>query len=89
MQAYAPRQAKNKQLEVDAAEIRIRAERRVGELMQAQRETEGLATGGEHGGRPRIDGSRSDPSIQRPTLAEVGIDKHLADRARKLAAGSP
>ena len=37
------RQAKNRQLEVDAAEIRIRAERRVGELMAMQRETVGLA----------------------------------------------
>lgn len=85
MRAYA-RQAKNRQLEIDAAEIRIRAERRLGEMMAAQRETVGLASGGEHGGRARIDGSRSDPSMARPTLADAGIDKHLADRARKLAA---
>jgi hypothetical protein len=39
MRAYA-RQAKNKDLEVDAAEIRIRAERRLGELIRAQK-TEG------------------------------------------------
>jgi hypothetical protein len=32
VRAYA-KQAKNKQLEIDAAEIRIRAERRLGELM--------------------------------------------------------
>jgi hypothetical protein len=51
-----------------------------------QRETVGLATGGEHGGRRKIDGSRSDPSISRATLSEAGIDKHLADRARKYAA---
>ena len=37
MRAYA-KQAKNKQLEVQAAEIRIRAERRIGELMAAQRD---------------------------------------------------
>jgi hypothetical protein len=42
MRAYA-RQAKNKQIEIDASEIRFRAERRLGELMAAQRETVGLA----------------------------------------------
>jgi hypothetical protein len=84
MRAYA-RQAKNRQLETDAAEIRIRAERRIGELMAAQRETVGMASGGEHGGRASKDGFRENPSNARPTLAEAGIDKNLADRARKLA----
>jgi hypothetical protein len=36
MRAYA-RQAKNKQLEIDASEIRFRAERRIGELGRAMR----------------------------------------------------
>jgi hypothetical protein len=76
------KQAKNRQLEVDAAEIRIRAERRVGELMQAQRETVGLATGAK--GIGPIAGPTATRNL--PTLAEAGIDKHLADRARKLAA---
>jgi phage N-6-adenine-methyltransferase len=79
MRAYA-KQAKNKQLEIDAAEIRIRAERRIGELMAAQREA-GLMDVG----RPK-NGSQEDPFSKHPTLAEAGIDKHLADRARKLAA---
>ena len=39
------RQAKNRELEIDAAEIRIRAERRIGQLMKAQRESVGLAKG--------------------------------------------
>jgi N6-adenosine-specific RNA methylase IME4 len=80
LRAYA-KQAKNKQLEVDAAEIRIRAERRVGELIAAQREAVGLADGGD-AMRARV---RNGPEVK-PTLAEAGIDKHLADRARKLAA---
>ena len=98
MRAYA-RQAKNKELEADAWEIRVRAERRVGELIAAQRETIGLSQGGrpsriqlcEHGGayggescqycRRKQTGAGADPV---PTLAEAGIDKHLADRARKL-----
>lgn len=83
LRAYA-RQAKNRQLEIDAAEIRIRAERRVGELIAAQRETTGLSHGVEGDKRRNVErGSKLDP---RPTLAEAGIDKHLADRARKLAA---
>ena len=70
LRAYA-KQAKNKQLEVDASEIRFRAERRIGELMEMQRETVGFAQG-----------RRSDlgPNpTQVGTLAEAGIDKHLAD----------
>ena len=82
IKTYA-KQAKNRQLELDAAVIRLRAERRVGELMAAQRASEGLATGGD-AMKARV---RSGPEVMtRPTLAEAGIDKRLADRARKLAA---
>jgi hypothetical protein len=59
----------------------------VGELMAAQKQTVGLASGGEHGGKARqLDGVRVTPSNPRPTLAEAGIDKELAKTARKLAA---
>ena len=85
MAEYA-RRAKNHKAEADAVAIRMRAARRLGQLMQAQKESVGLATGGEHGGRRRIDGSRADPSILRPTLAMQGIDKHLAHQARTLGA---
>jgi 16S rRNA G966 N2-methylase RsmD len=81
MQAYA-RQAKDKQLEIDASEIRLRAERRLGEMIAMQRETVGLAKGGQP---YQSTGSKSDPVEQPHTLASVGIDKHLADRARKLS----
>ena len=80
------RQAKNRQMEIDAAEIRIRAERRLGELMAAQKATIGVAKGGDHGGRASKDGLRHNPSNARPTLAEAGIDKNLANRARTYAA---
>jgi len=84
MRAYA-RQAKNKQLEVDAAEIRIRAERRIGEMMAAQREA-GLLTAG----NPNLSNGFDRNPLDKPiTLAEAGIDKNLADRARKLAALPP
>ena len=78
MRTYA-RQTKNKQLEIDASEIRFRAERRLGELMEAQRQIVGLAPAG----RPKEMGH---PIIKPLTQAEAGIDKHLADRARKYAA---
>lgn len=86
MRAYA-RQAKNHQLEVDSAEIRIRAERRVGELIAAQRASVGLAKGGGTGSNQhqRATGLQQNPAAL-PSLAEAGIDKNLADRARKLAA---
>lgn len=78
MRAYA-RQSRNRQLEIDASEIRFRAERRLGELMQEQRESVGLNAGARGlGTQVRVD--------TKPTLAEVGIDKNLADRARKYAA---
>jgi DNA N-6-adenine-methyltransferase (Dam) len=86
LKAYA-RQAKNWDLERDAIAVRKRAERRAGELIAEQRKTVGLAKGSERGGRKRkIDGLRHNPTNIRATLAEAGIDKNLADRARKAAA---
>lgn len=61
---------------------RFRAERRLGELIHAQREA-GLAN---VGGRPPETGLQKNPVISPPTLSEAGIDKNLADRARKYAA---
>jgi hypothetical protein len=85
MQAYG-RMAKDKTLEVDAAEIRIRAERRLGELIAAQKAGPGLAKG------VRMAGGGESPVVVRddrretPTLAEAGISKDLSSRAQKLAA---
>jgi N6-adenosine-specific RNA methylase IME4 len=81
MQAYA-RQAKNKSLEADAWEIRVRAETRLGEMMKEQKDTVGLAQG------KRTDLGLSATQVDKPTLAEAGIDKNLAHRARKLASMS-
>lgn len=83
MRAYA-RQAKNKQLEVDAAEIRIRAERRLGEMISGQKATVGLNQGAKGS---MVTGSVKEPvKDDRPTLAEAGIDKKLSARAQKMAA---
>jgi hypothetical protein len=80
MRAYA-RQAKNHQLEVDAAEIRIRAERRLGELISAQKATVGLNPGG----RPKTRAEREQVP-EPPTLSDVGIDRKMSARAQKMAA---
>lgn len=80
MEAYA-RQAKNKELEADAVEIRMRATRRLDQLRVAQKESVGLATGRE--GKRRSLGLPENPS-DKPTLASQGIDKNLAQQARKL-----
>lgn len=76
MQAYQ-RMAGDKSLEIDAAEIRIRAERRLGEML-AQSDLQ-------RGGRPSKTGSQSEP-VSAPKLSDVGISKKLSSRAQKLAA---
>ena len=80
----AARIAKDKSLEADAFEIRRRAERRLGELMREQKETVGMNPGTRLiGGDSASGGSIADPPEIIPTLADAGIDKHLADTAPK------
>ena len=76
-QAYA-RMAKDRRLEVDAAEIRIRAERRLGEMLIEQKASGNMAKGHKFAG-----GTQTEPPAV--TLAEVGIDKKLSARAQKIA----
>lgn len=76
--AYA-RMAEDKTLEIDAAEIRIRAERRLGEMLREQKAAGGMATGHRFAG-----GSQKVPPAV--TLQEVGITKKLSARAQKIAA---
>jgi hypothetical protein len=87
MQAYG-RMAKDRTLEVDAAEIRIRAERRLGELIAAQRAWPGLAKGTRGQKLTRVSGGAvaEPPENDAPTLAQAGINKKLSSRAQKLAA---
>jgi hypothetical protein len=80
--AYA-RQAKNRDLEADAVEIRLRATRRLDQLRVAQKETVGL----NQGALPGKTGLRGNPVLDvRPTLASQGVDKNLAHQARVLGA---
>jgi hypothetical protein len=80
LKAYA-KQAKDKKLEADAHAIRMRAERRLGEMIKEQKRTIGLNKGGTSEHRNRVS---KKPGM--PTLASQGIDKNLADRSRKAAA---
>lgn len=85
MRVYA-RQSKNLDLEVHAAEIRLRAERRLGELIAAQKTTVGLAKGNAGQGRPSLGGTKkAPPKNTPPTLAEMDIDKKLSKQAQDLA----
>ena len=83
IQAYA-RQAKDSGLIDRATEIRLRAERRLGYLLAEQKATVGMNRGL---AGTRVSGSGKEPvKDDRPTLADVGIDKKLSARAQKLAA---
>jgi len=79
MRAYAI-QAKNVDLEVMAAEVRARAERRLGEMLKAEKEA-----GRFGGGRPRRKNPANDAGFSRVTLSELGVDEHLSKRSQKVA----
>src|SRR5262249_51970551 len=68
------KQAKDRDLEADAVELRMRATRRLAELIEAQKQTVGLAKGGKPY-QGRSTGLAKNPVA---TLAEAGIDKNLA-----------
>jgi len=81
------RVAQDRQLEIDASEIRIRAERRLGEMIRAQKEGEGLNKGTAGMGRPSLGGTHEEPPKNpTPTLSSVGISKKLSSRAQMFAA---
>lgn len=88
MRVYAKR-ASDRSLEIDAAEIRMFAERRLGQMIAAQKEMVGLNRGtrGQLKGRNASGGTETEPPEDaRPTLADVGIDKKLSSHAQKMAA---
>ena len=78
--AAAARKATDREMEAEAEVLKFEAERRLGQLMQAQRETVGFNVGTRGS---RIKGARVN---EKPTLAEAGIDKNTAHRARRSAA---
>lgn len=84
MQAYG-RMAKDRTLEGDAAEIRIRAERRLGEMLSATKAEGGLNKDANLRRGPEVV-SNDLGKPKAPKLADAGISKDLSSRAQKLAA---
>lgn len=76
MRAYA-RMANDAELEANAAELRLRAERRLGEMIIAGKEEGTLCRG-----RPK---KVADDASFQVTFADIGVDHHLAKRAQKIA----
>jgi hypothetical protein len=79
--AYA-KKASDRHLQADADAIRMEAELRLGQMMKEQKAAVGL----NKGGRPKTGLFENPVSPPKPTLAEAGIDKNLANRARSFAA---
>lgn len=78
------RRSRNRALEIDAAEIRVRAERRRGELL-AEMRTSGVLL---EGRRKKL--STADDSLpERMTLADLDTTADESSRAQKLAAITP
>jgi hypothetical protein len=77
----------HKSLEVGAAEIRIRAERRLGEMLASQKAEGGLSRGAAGAGVNQHTPAEVRSSVTTaPKLADAGISKDLSSRAQKLAA---
>jgi len=81
--------AKNRQAIADATEVVRRAERKLGQMMAEQKLTVGFNKGGAEKGvgrKGKKNVGLENPALP-PTLAEAGIDKNLAYRARSAAEG--
>lgn len=72
------KQIRDRELMIEAAKFQVRVERKLGLVMEAAREAGQIAEG-----RPKKRGENTPfPPV---TLAEVGVDKNLAKRARRAA----
>ena len=84
MKEYA-RRAADRSLEVDAAEIRFHAERRLGQMIIVQKQMVGL----HKGGRPSEKTAAEAEGVSRARLEDVGISHKLSSHAQKMAAVPP
>jgi 16S rRNA G966 N2-methylase RsmD len=83
LRAYA-KQSKDFEMSNFAAEIRIRAERRMGEMLKAQKEAGEMNKGG---GDRKSDGYHQshDETSDIPTLSQIGISKSMSSRSQIIA----
>lgn len=77
MRAYG-RMAKDTQLEMDATELRLRAERRLGVMLDTEKRAGRLGPG-----QPKKNGNNGEP-FSRVTLEEIGVDKQLSSRSQRV-----
>lgn len=77
MRAYG-RMANDVQLEMDAADLRLRAERRLGILLTEQKR-DGILS---RGGRPKT--GQDEQPVSKVTLDDLGISKELSARSQKV-----
>lgn len=88
MAAYA-RQAKDQELILWATDIKVRAERRAGEMLTAMAESGERATQGDGPKFDPANSSSEELSADRPkTLAELGVNKRESHRWQQLASMS-
>ena len=73
------RQARNTEAERRACEIRLRAERKAGELLRSAEKAKG--------GRPKTSGAN--PAVSAPTLRELGVSEDQSRNWQRLAAVPP
>jgi N6-adenosine-specific RNA methylase IME4 len=76
------RLAKDHGLEADAAEVRLKAERKLGLMLVMEKEGGTLGPGRN---RPKVNGADGE-QLKRVTLEEIDIDRKLSSRAQKVAA---
>jgi len=90
MAAYA-RQAKDQDLILWATEIKVRAERKAGEMLSASAangERAGKSDGGKRSAEVRWGSKSDDATTHAPTLSDIGITKDQSHRWQQLASMS-
>ncbi len=78
-----PGRASNRDAERKAAEVRIRAERKTGELVKEAQRSGKMLTAGDNGGAHR--GKQKSPSNNTSTLRDLGISYDQSSKWQRLA----
>lgn len=78
MQSYLRQQGATRELQNDVAEIKVRAERRIGDLLIEMKEDGGRANQGSHK-------KSHDATSSLPTISDLGIQKDSAQRWQSIA----
>ena len=82
MRAYSKQIGESLIVQNDICEIKLRAERRMGEMLKEMPKAKGT----EYGGKQKIiDGNMMQPSMSTQTLLDIGIQKHQSSRYQKIA----